>query len=251
MQINPRFIALMLAVAAASACSTDSIIDPSDRPDPPPAEAFDLDLSFFDETTPAPNGATTAWAQALQTVAAAQSDMAMLEVTEALLRAAASATATRQDQHWSWPFSTTIDGDPYDGRLRSTVAGNEYEWNLFVTAPQHSPQLSDYLWAQGYTQPGNDEGLWWLVDAEAGTDTIVAAVSWFRNLEDGINFGFSDSDSTRWMFERASAGNVLTWMVFNQPRRRITWFPASGTGQTWTSATNNACWDENQHDIAC
>lgn len=250
MHFNPRLIALMLAVTAASACGTDGIIDPSDRPDPPPAAAFDLDLSFFDATTPAPNGATTAWAQALQTVAAARSDMAMLETTEALLRAAASATGARDGQHWSWPFSTTIDGDPFDGQLRSTVTGNQYQWNLFVTAPQHSPQLNDYLWAQGYASPGNNDGFWYLVDAEAGTDTIVAALTWVRNVEDGINFGFSDSDSTRWTFERASAGNVLTYMVVNQPRRRITWFP-SGRGQTWTSATNIACWDENQHDVAC
>lgn len=250
MHINPRLTAVMLALTAASACTPDGIIDPSDRPDPPPAEAFDLDLSFFVET-PTPTGATSAWVQALQTAAAASSDMASLETTEALIRAAASATATRDGQHWSWPFSTTIDGEPYDGRLRSTVVGNEYEWNLFVTAPQHSPPLNDYLWAQGYTSPGNDDGFWYLVDAEAGTDTIVAAVTWVRNVEDGINFGFSDSDSTRWTFERASAGNVLTYMVFNQPRRRITWFPASGRGQTWTSATNIACWDENQHDVAC
>src|SRR5690606_31809186 len=121
MHMSPRLITLLFIAIAASACTPDSLIDPSDRPDPPPAEAFDLDVSFFDETTPAPHGATTAWAKGRQTVAFASSDMAVLEVTDALLRAATSPSGIRDGQHWSWPFSTTIDDGPWDGQLRSTV----------------------------------------------------------------------------------------------------------------------------------
>ena len=43
-----RVLALTAALAG-TACSSDSIIDPSDRPQPPPADAFFADFSFFEE----------------------------------------------------------------------------------------------------------------------------------------------------------------------------------------------------------
>jgi hypothetical protein len=250
MHLKSRAVALTLAAIAASACSSDSVIDPSDRPDPPPADAFNADFSFFEARTPEPGGATTSWTQALQTVASARSEMALLAVPEALVRAANGATATRDGPFWLWPFSTTVDDDPYEGQLRSTVVGNQYEWNLFVTAPLHTPVLEDYLWAQGHTLSNGFEGIWSIADAAAGTDSVVARVSWIVNAENSVNFGFSASDSAGWTYERSQGGNVLTYVVFAIPRARVTWFP-NGTGRTWTAATASACWDEDLHDIAC
>jgi hypothetical protein len=250
MKLRLNHIVVATAAVVGAACSIDGALDPSTRPDPPPAAAFDADFSFFEDRTPEPGGATTSWQQAIQTVAAARADMEILELPQALLAAATAGPGTRDGDAWRWPYSTTIDGNPYDGELRSTILGNEYDWHLFVTAPGHSPQLTDYVVAQGRTVSGGYEGLWWLADVEAGTDTIIATVAWLRNLETMINFSFSVSDSAGWSYERSAQGHVLTHIVYSQPRRRVTWFP-DGTGRSWTSGTTNACWNEDLHDVAC
>jgi hypothetical protein len=251
MQAVARYIVSFLALTTSSACLSDSVINPSDMPAPPPAASLDADLSFFAERTPVPGGGTTSWAQALQTVAAARSDMAVLEVPEALLRAATAGQGMRDGGAWRWPFSTVVDGAPYEGELRSTVVGHRYEWNLFVSAPDRVPQLSDYLWAQGYTGTGGHDGLWSLADVAAGSDSVVARVSWIRNPENFVSFGFSASDTAGWRFERTQAGNALTYIVHSIPEARVTWDPATGTGGSWTLATSTSCWDENLHDVSC
>lgn len=245
-----RHLSLAFVLATSTACSVDDALSPSDRPEPPPAASFDPDLSFFDGRTPAPGGATTSWTQALQTVAAARSDMAQLVIPEALVAAAVAAPGTRDGDSWVWPFSTTIDGDPFDGELRSAIAGAEYLWNLTVTAPEHEPELVDYVIAEGRTNPNGFQGSWWLADTEAGTDSIVAAVSWIRTHEEAINFAFADSDTAAWTYERSSAGTVLTRLVYNQPRAIVSWFP-NGSGSSWTISTSRACWDSDLNDIAC
>jgi hypothetical protein len=252
MHLKAHHIALLVAMTAAAACNPDITIDPSDRPEPPPAAAFDADLSFFEDRTPAEGGTTTGWAEALATVAAARSEMAVLEVPEALLRAATAGEGTRAGQAWRWPFSTSVGGDRYEGELRGTVVGStQYEWNLFVSAPDRSPQLTDYLWAQAYAAPAGHQGIWSLADAEAATDTIIARVSWLRATDNSISFAFSASDSAGWKYERSAAGNVLTYIVFSAPRYRVVWVPATGVGSSWTSTTSTSCWDENVHDVGC
>lgn len=241
----------LLLVFVATGCMSGDLIDPSDRPDPPPAAAFDADFSYFEGKTPAPDGTASSWAQALQTVALARSEMEVLDVPEALVRAATAGQGTRDGDAWRWPFSTTVNEEPYEGELRSTVAGGQYRWDLIVSAPDHSPQLTNYLWAQGNTLSGGNEGGWALADVASGSDSIAARVSWVRNVENGVNFGFSASDTAGWLFERSQAGNILTYYVYSVPQYGVTWFPASGTGRSWTSATGNACWNEDLHDVAC
>jgi hypothetical protein len=248
MRIRAKHIWPAVAMSVA-ACSGDGTLDPSDRPDPPPAATFDADFSFFEDRTPAPGGTTSSWEQALQTVSAARAGMAILEVPAVLLGAAAAVQPTRSGDEWRWQYSTTIDGDPYDGELSSTVLDNQYDWYLYVTAPDHSPQLTDYLIARGGTVAGGYEGIWWLADVEAGTDTVIAEVSWIRNLENGINFSFS-SGSDAWTYERSGQGNILKQFLFGQERRRVTWFP-DGSGRSWAAGTPDACWDEDLHDVAC
>ncbi|HEX2168346.1 MAG TPA: hypothetical protein VHG09_14020 [Longimicrobiales bacterium] len=251
MHLKLNHIALPLTFAALAACAPDVGLTPSDRPMTPPAAAFDPDLSFFDGRTPGEEGGTTAWGQALQTVAKARADMEMLQVPEALLRAASSVEGTRDGSSWRWPFSTTVDGDPYDGELRSSIIGEQYEWLLYVEAPDHSPPLTDYIWAQGRTGSGNFDGIWWLADAEAGTDTIAAAVSWALNLENKVNFTFAASDTSGWQYEPSSNINVLTRVAFDQPRARVTWNALTGEGSTWVAGLTTACWDEDLNDIVC
>ena len=245
-----RHLSLALVLAVSSACGIDDTLSPSDRPTPPPAEAFDLDLDFFDGKTPAPGGGTTAWAQALQTVSAARSDMQKLVVPGALLNAALSGTGTRDGDEWVWPYSTAVAGDPFDGELRSRIAGVEYLWNLTTTAPDHEPELTNFVIAEGRTDSRGFEGGWWLADTEAGTDSIVAAVSWIRTHENAINFAFAQSDSAAWKFERSSAGHVLTHLVYSQPNAIVTWYP-DGSGSSWTTSTARACWNNELNDVVC
>lgn len=250
MKILVKHIVLAITVSVAAACSTDGTLDPSDRPEPPPVTTLDADLSFFEERTPEPGGETSSWAQAMQTVAAAQAQLELLELPSQLFAAALAGQGVRDGDEWRWPFSVTIDGEPYDGELRGGILGDNYDWNLYVTAPAHSPPLSDYIIARGLVAPGGYEGLWWLADIEAGTDTVTAAVSWVRNLENSINFTFSRSDTTSWDFQPSSNGHILTEYVYTQPRRRVSWYP-DGSGRSWTSATSTSCWDEDLHDTQC
>lgn len=250
MRISPLAPALLLILLTAG-CMSDDVVAPTGQPDPPPAAAFDADFSFFHSQSPAADGATSSWTEALETVELAAAAMAVLEVPEALVRAASAAQGTADGAGWTWPFSTTVDGEPYEGELRSRVAGSFYQWDLIVSAPDHSPQLTNYLWAQGTSVPGGHEGAWALADAGAGSDSLAARVSWVRNGEDRVTFGFSASDTAGWTYERTEAGNALTYYVFSTPEYRVTWNPATGAGGSWTSATGQSCWDQNQHDIAC
>jgi hypothetical protein len=241
--------ALLLALATG-ACAPDEIIDPGDRPDPPPAAAFDADFTFFETRSPAPGGPTSSWGQALQTVAMARADMARLDLPEAMIRDATRANGTRSGSVWTWPFDTIVAGGRYHGDLRATISGSQYAWDLVVSAPDHSPQLSGFIWGNAVTPPGGFEGRWWLADAAAGRDSVVAGVSWIVNPDNGINFAFSASDSAGWVYERALSGNVLTYVLFSLPHRRVTWLP-DGTGSSWTATTVLACWDTDLHDIVC
>lgn len=251
MRTLPAYPVLLL-LFAASACAPDvDIVDPADQPEPPPAAAFDADFTFFETRTPAPGGSTSNWSQALQTVGLARSEMEVLHVPEALVRAATAGQPTRDGNQWLWPLATSVDTEPYEGELRSTLFGGHYQWNLIVSAPDHSPQLTSYLWAQGLSVPGGQEGFWALGDVATASDSIVARVSWVRNTEDGVNFGFSAADTAGWTYERSQAANTLTYYVFSAPEYRVTWSPATGTGSTWTSATGQACWNEDLHDVAC
>ena len=245
-------ITWFLAVTLASGCVSDEVLDPDVRPDPPPAAAFDADFSFFEDRTPASGGGTTAWTQALQAVGAASTAMAVLEVPEALLGAAASAQATRVGDAWQWPFTTTLAGVAYAGELRShVVIGNQHEWNLWVSSLDHSPPLNDYLWALGFTSAAGLDGIWSLADAAAGTDSIAARLSWVRNSENGVNFAFAVSDTAGWTYERSAASTVLTFVVHSAPEARVTWSTQSGMGTSWTPATSTSCWNADLHDVAC
>ncbi|MGH7447936.1 MAG: hypothetical protein ACRELT_10280 [Longimicrobiales bacterium] len=246
-----KHVALFLTVSAVAACGTDGVLDPSQRPEPPPADALFADFSFFEERTPEPGGETTSWAQALQTVASAEADMAVLAIPEAMVRVANATQGTREGNAWTWPFGTSVDGTGYVGELRAVVAGSRYEWDLLVTSPGHSPPLSNYLWGKAATLPNGFEGRWLLANAAEGSDSIVAAVQWIRNAEGGINFGFSASDSAGWTYERSVNAVVLTHVVFDAVRARVTWFLDSGTGRSTTSATSPACWNADLHDVAC
>lgn len=246
MRIRSRHIAPLLLVAA---CGSDSVLDPDDRPEPPPAASLDADFSFFEGKTPGPGG-TSSWTQAIGTVDAARTDMAPLRIPHALVAAATAGQGQRDGNAWVWTYSTTVDGIDYDGYLRAIISGSQYEWDLVATAPDHAPPLEDYLWAKAFVAPNLFQGLWGFANVDQAGDSLVAQASWIVNLEGGINFAFSASDSAGWRYERSANGNVLTYVVFNQARARVTWFP-DGTGNTWTIATSTSCWNEELNDVAC
>jgi hypothetical protein len=247
-----RPIAFTCALAILTACGVDGPLDPSDRPDLPPAAAFDADFSFFARVPPA-GGQTTAWELALERIAAADAEMsAMLEVPLAALSAAAAVTPGRTGSTWTWPFDITVDNVAYDGMVRSTVGGSQYGWELIMTAPGHAPPLADYLWLSGISTAGGFEGQWLIADSDAGTNDAIGVVSWLINAQDGVNFSFSSSQTSVWSYERSATTIILTFTEFGLPRHRVTWMPAAGTGSTWTADTSlTQCWDANQHDVAC
>lgn len=245
-----RHLPLALLIVSAGACSVDASLSPADRPTPPPSETFDADLAFFDDNAPEPGGSTSSFDQALQTVATARADMQMLTLPEALLSAALTSPGTRDGDDWIWPFDTIVEGDPFSGELRATIDGDGYQWDLSVTAPAHTPVLSDFVLAQGSSDSRGLAGYWWLTDVEEGTDSVVAAISWIRLHDTTIDFAFSDSDSTVWTYETSQAGTVLTRLMFSQPRARVTWLP-NGTGSSWRAGTVRACWNTDLYDVAC
>ncbi|HEX6135858.1 MAG TPA: hypothetical protein VFZ24_17930 [Longimicrobiales bacterium] len=253
MRIFPyRRLAAAAGVIVLAACGTEGPLDPSRLPDLPVAAAFDPDFAFF-ARTPATGGTTDAWTLALQRVAAAESEISPIAaVPFAALTSAATGTPTRTSSVWRWPLSFTHGGEPYDGELRSSVTGGQHGWDLIISAPTHSPPLTNYLWMTGFTDGVGRQGLWYIADSENGTDQVSAGLSWELNAQDEISFAFSSTDSTLWTYIRGTDETTLTWLVHNQPRHVVTWNPAAGTGSTWTSGTNvEECWNADQHDVAC
>lgn len=252
MKLNLRHPALTAVLIATAACTPEgSVLDPDERPDPLPAAALSADFSFFSERAPEEGAAATSWAEALETVALAEDQMSVLRVPQALIMEATASQGTRDELAWRWPFSTTVDGAPYDGELRAVVSANQHEWDLFVTAPDHSPALSDYLWGKAYTPSNGYDGQLWIADAAAGNADVVALVSWIHTADNDLDVAFSASEASSWTIQRSAGENALTYLVVGVPQARVVWDDATGSGSAWSSSTGEMCWDENLVDVAC
>lgn len=248
-----RFLAAIAASLALGGCGTDGPLDPSRLPPLPPAGGFNADFSFFGSTTPGTGGTTAAWSAALGRVAAADDEMTpILAVPFAAMTDAATATPRRSGTVWSWPLDFTVDGEPYEGDLRGSVAGGNYGWDLVLTAPTHTPVLTSYLWMSGFSGPTVQEGIWYIADADEGTDQAVASMSWERSSATEASFAFSSTDSTVWAYQRDGGTITLTWLVHGQQRHVTVWTPSNGTGSTWSASNGiTLCWNSSQQDVTC
>jgi hypothetical protein len=250
MKHNLSYIALFLGVFAAG-CSADALIDPSVRPDLPAATALHLDFSFFQDNVPAEESEHAAWTQAVAEVADAAVAMEDMIIPQALVMAAAAGQGSFDDDVWTWSFSTTIAGDAYSGELRANVIGNQHEWDLVVTSPDHSPALTDYLWAKAFTPSSGFDGEWYIADAGNASGEVVARSSWLANSSGSVDLSFSNSESTSWTYQRLPSEHVLTRFLLSSPQAQIRWNPADGSGDAWTPDAGMVCWDTNQVDVAC
>jgi hypothetical protein len=249
MNLKSKHIALFLGLSAA-ACNSDSLLDPSVRPALPATAALQVDLSFFHENAPEEGSDANAWALALATVAEAEADMSAMLIPEALVRAASAGQGTLDGNVWRWPFSTTVNAEPYEGELRAVVNLNQHEWDLVVTAPDHDPALTDYLWAKAFTPSSGFDGEWYIADAANASETVVARSSWIVNGSGDVDLSYSSSQSTSWTFQRSPVTHVLTHFLVTAAQARVTW-DADGSGSAWTANGGTLCWDANLIDVAC
>lgn len=246
-------VALLGALLALAACSTDGPLDPSVRPDLPPVDAVNADFSFFVGREPAAGGETDNWELSLSRINAARTEMeGPLEVPFAVLDAVSGVMGTRDGSNWRWPFSFAIDDIIYDGELRSGISAGQYTWDLYINAPDHEPPLTNYLWATALVGAQSGEGRWWLADHAAGTSEVEAVVTWIVNDEDDVEFAFSNDENTAWVYQRSNNLNVLSRIFAGATEYRVTWHSDTGIGSTWTADTNvTQCWNADLHDVVC
>lgn len=250
MKTNWKHAALFASVMAA-ACSPDSLLDPTVRPALPAPAALQVDLSFFHENAPEEGSDANAWARALATIAEAEADMEHMIVPDALVRAAAAGQGSLEGNVWRWPFSTIVNEVPFDGELRAVVSGNRHEWDLVVTAPDHEPALTDYLWAKAFTPSGGFDGEWFIADAANASGEVAARSSWLVNATGSVDLSFSSSESTSWTVQRTPVSHVLTWFLITTAQARVTWDPVERSGSAMTANGGTLCWDANLIDVAC
>ena len=243
--------AALFATLVAAACNADALLDPSVRPTLPAPAALQVDFAFFHENAPEEGSAANAWAQALETIAEAEADMEHLLVPEALVRAAAAGQGSLDGNVWRWPFSTVVSEEPYEGELRAIVSGNRHEWDLVVTAPDHEPALTDYLWAKAFTPSNQFDGEWFIGDAANASGEVVAALAWVVNASGNIDLSFSSSESTSWTVQRSPEEHVLTLFLISSPQARVTWDPVGRSGSVMTVNGGTECWDADLIDVAC
>jgi hypothetical protein len=253
MEMKPNWKhAALFATLVAAACTPDALLlDPSDRPALPAPAALQVDFAFFHDNAPEEGSDADAWAQALATIAEAEADMEHLFVPEALVRAATAGQGSLDGSVWRWPFSTTVNEEPYDGELRAVVSGNRHEWDLVVTAPDHEPALTDYLWAKAFTPSNQFDGEWFIGDAANASGTVVARLAWLVNASGSIDLSFSSSQSTSWTVQRSPAEHVLTWFLISAPQARINWDPVERSGSVMTVNGGTVCWDADLIDVTC
>jgi hypothetical protein len=243
--------AALVATVMTAACSADALLDPSVRPTLPTPAALQVDFSFFHDNAPDAGSDADAWALALATIAEAEAEMELLIVPEALLRAAAAGQGSRDGNVWRWPFSTTVNAEPYEGELRAVVNGNRHEWDLVVTAPDHEPALTNYLWAKAFIPSGGFDGEWFIGDAANASAAVVARTAWLANASGSVDVSFSSSESTSWAVERTPVEHVLTWFLIAAPQARVTWDPDERSGSVMTDDAGTLCWDANLIDVPC
>lgn len=246
-------LALFCALLTLPGCSPDGLIDPSTQPEVPSADAFHADFSFFEGRTPAAGGETDNWQLALARVDAAEAAMSgILEIPRAALAAAGNATGTRSGNSWVFSYSTMVNDAFVDGQLRSGIAGGQYTWDLYINAPDHEPELSNYLLSTGIAGANASGGQWFIADAAAGSSDLAAVVEWVVNQSDEVDFAFSAEESVVWTYQRSDTGGTVTRLIGQQPQYRVTWNADTDTGSTWTADTNiTQCWNADLHDVAC
>ena len=250
MNLKSKHIALFLGLSAI-ACSSDSLLDPSVRPALPASAALQVDFSFFHDNAPEEGSDADAWALALATIASAEDDMEAMLIPEALVRAAAAGEGSLDGRVWRWPFNTTVNDEPYEGELRHVVTRNQHEWDLVVTAPDHSPALTDYLWAKAFTPSSGFDGEWYIADAANASETVVARSSWLVNTSGNVDLSYSNSSTTAWTFQRSPVAHVLTHFLITSQQAQVTWDPIDGTGSASTANGGIVCWDADMIDVAC
>jgi hypothetical protein len=243
--------AALFATLVAAACNADALLDPSVRPALPSTAALQVDLSFFHENAPEEGSAANAWAQALATIAEAEADIEHLILPDALVRAATAGQGSLDGNVWRWPFSTVVSEEPYEGELRAAVSGNRHEWDLVVTAPDHEPALTNFLWAKAFTPSGAFDGEWYIADAANASGEVVARSAWIVNASGSVDLSFSSSQSTGWTVQRTPVEHVLTWFLETAPQARVTWDPVERSGSVMTADEETLCWDADLIDVAC
>ena len=243
--------AALFASLLAAACTPDSLLDPSDRPALPAPAALQVDFSFFHENAPEEGSDADAWALALATVAQAEADMAHMIIPDALVRAASAGQGSLDGNVWRWPFSTTVNDEPYEGELLAVVNGNQHEWELVVTAPDHEPALTNYLWAKAFTPSSGFDGEWYIANAAEASGTVAARSSWLVNGSGHVDLSYSSSEFRSWTFQRSPVTHVLTHFFVTPAQARVTWDAVDGSGSAWTANGGTLCWDANLIDVAC
>lgn len=264
-------ITTIILIVSFFACEKNPT-DPKENTPPllPPVESMKLDLSLFGnssnnslaKTTLSKHNFTAAvlrvWIiNAAVTIAAV--------VPTAVFGAAMSKDAELQPDgkfHWIYTYTDQNNNDTFVADLAGWVdpQSTEVVWEMYVTSNTHSPTLDHFLWYEGRSKIGNQEG-WWLFFDDKSPDSRVEVlkVDWqipdlshrelvLSNVKQSSN-DYGDTLS----YSLDNYDNNLIFLDASEVKTNtIYWDSQTGAGFIeWFDYKDGAksYWDENQNDI--
>jgi len=153
----------------------------------PPVESMQFDLSLFNSPS---NNSLAKTAVSKQNFAAAA--LRVLFIKTAVTFAAIVPTAVfaaaisqepvlQEDGKFHWIYMVQNGTNTFSADLAGWIdmQTTEIVWEMYVSSNTHSPELDQFLWYEGRSNLGNEEG-WWLFYDDKSPDSLleVLKIDW-------------------------------------------------------------------------
>ena len=278
--MKPRLPVLVLMIlfgVLLVGCGKDATTKPSTpsvgRPDLPPTDSWNFDLSFFSQQVepmvlgeggnvadPIPSN----YANAVARVAFVDL-VAVSALTPPYLAFCSAVHATPVadgDSTYLWTYSWADSTDHnLQIHLRGRVRPDHVEWSLRVTAPDANPPLHDFLWYTGQSSRTSFTGYWIFNNDVEDQPVEAARIDWTCTAPRARVLTYANIDATS-----PGYGDTLTYtaagddgsLTFHDASLGldsfIDWNVLTGAGSMQVPDYNGgatACWDGQHENIDC
>lgn len=240
-------------------------------PELPPIQSMQMELSYF-VTTPfelSLNKTTLSLSKENFTNAALRVlfintavAVASLAPTAVFAAALSQPVELKSDGKFHWLYHVAVAKDTFSVDLAGwiDIPKTEAVWEVYVSSTRHSPKLEHFLWYEGRSRIGNQEGWWLFHDIELPTSPIdILKIDWeipdehnrqliFANVKKGSS---EYGDSLKYIIEYTD--RVIIFHDASENKiNTIYWNAESGAGYIeWFDYKNGtrSYWDEKKNDI--
>ena len=260
-------VGMMLFTAAG--CNTTAPTEPVNNdpgngtegrePTLPDADKLEFDFSFFEVADKQmPESQENYFNAAIRVALIGVVARFVLTPPVAAFALALHTIPSRQDDgSWIWVY-TWVNGDEESQiRLRGMDQGDFVEWEFRIKALDADPPIDNKIWFAGETWNDGDKGNWNFHDPALADNPIVATLEWLHE-GDEEELVFTDLNE--------NPGNELAYrrigdlhkIEFDDASTDDVWYihlqETDGSGSLRDPEYKDgaeACWDEDQNDIAC